>query len=61
MNSNGFDGLAARFGIHLFQDAMDVISHRKLRKIQVRSDFFICETFGDECDQLLLPHSKIRP
>ena len=57
--ANGLHGLASAPNIHLFQDSMDVISHCKLRKVQVRSDFFVCETFGDECDQLLLAQGKI--
>src|SRR6266852_4445037 len=58
--ANGFHGLTPTRGVHLLQDSMDVVSHRKLRKIQARSDFFICQTFGDEGDQLLLAQSKIR-
>ena len=38
---------------------MNVIPHRKLRKIQVRSDFLIGETFGDKSHQLLLTQSEI--
>jgi hypothetical protein len=37
---------------------MDVISHGKLRKIQMRSNFFICESFGHESDQLLLAQGE---
>ena len=59
VGANGFHCLAPAPGVHLFQDSMDVIPHRKLRKIQVRSDFLICEPFGDESDQLLLAQSKI--
>ena len=60
MGANGLHGLAPAAGVDLFQDSMDVISHRKLRKIQVRGDFLVCQTFGDEADQLLLSQSKIR-
>ena len=35
-----------------------MIPHRKLREIQDRGDFLICESFGDERDQLLLAQSK---
>jgi hypothetical protein len=38
---------------------MDVVSHGKLRKTQVRRDFFICQTLGDKSNQLLLAQSKI--
>src|SRR6266850_5164493 len=59
--ANCLHGLASAPNIHLFQDSMDVIPHRKLRKVQVRSDFLICETLGHESDQLLLAQSKIGP
>jgi hypothetical protein len=36
---------------------MNMISHRKLREIEVKSDFLICETLGDESNQLLLAQS----
>jgi hypothetical protein len=48
-------------GVNLPQNSMDVIPHRKLRKIQAGSDFLICEPSGDQSDQLLLAQSKIRP
>ncbi len=44
-------------GVHLFQNSMNMISHRKLREIEVKSDFLICETLGDESNQLLLAQS----
>ena len=59
VSANGFDGLTSSARIHLFQDSMDVISYGKLREIQVRSDFLVCEAFGDESDQLLLAQSKV--
>ena len=59
MGPDGFHGFTSAASVHLFQNVVDVIAHCKLRKIQVRSDFFVCETFGDERDQLLLAQSKI--
>ncbi len=59
VSTDGFHGLASAPGVHLFQDSMDVISHRELREIQMRSDFLVCQTFGDEGDQLLLAQGKI--
>ncbi len=59
VGANGFDGLTSNARVHLFQDSMEVIPHRKLREIQVRSDFLVCEAFGDESDQLLLAQSKV--
>jgi hypothetical protein len=61
VRANGFHCLTTTPSIHLFQNSMDVVSHGKLRKTQVRSDFLICETFGDETNQLLLTQSKIGP
>src|ERR1700674_5456754 len=57
--ADGFHGFTSAAGVHLLQHVVDVIAHRKLRKIQVRSDLFVCETFGDERDQLLLAQGKI--
>jgi len=54
VGANRFNGFAPAPSVHLFQDSMDVIPHRKLRKIQVGSDFLVCKSFGDEVDQLLL-------
>ena len=61
VRANGFDCLTTTPSIHLFQNSMDVVSHCKLRKTQVRSDFLICETFSDKSDQLLLTQRKIGP
>jgi hypothetical protein len=60
VGANCFYGFTSAPGVHLFQNAMDMVSHCKLRKVQVRSDFFVCETFGDERDQFLLAQGKIR-
>src|SRR6267378_2319094 len=60
VGANGFHCLAPAPGVHLLQDSMNVITHRKLRKVQVRSDFLIGDPFGDESNQLLLAQSKIR-
>src|SRR6266849_10058511 len=60
VGANGFHRLTPTHGIHLRHDSMDVVSHRKLREIQLRSDLLVCQTFGDEGDQSLLPQSKIR-
>src|SRR5882762_2191402 len=55
VGTNCLHGLAPTASVHLLQDSMDVISHRKLGKIQATSDFLICQTLRDEADQLLLP------
>ena len=59
VGADGFHGFTSAAGVHLFQNVVDVIAHRKLGKIQVRSDFFVCETFGDESNQLLLAQGKV--
>src|SRR6266850_3316497 len=61
VGANCFYGFTSVPGVHLFQNAMDVISYCKLRKIEARSNFFIRETFGDESNQFLLTQSKIGP
>ena len=61
VGANRFNGFAPTPSVHLFQDSMDVIPHRKLRKIQAGSDFLICEPSGHQTDQLLLAQSKFRP
>src|SRR6266700_6183634 len=58
--ANCFHGLTSGTGIHLFQNSMDVVSHGEFGEIQLGSDLLICQTFGDEGDQLLLPQRKIR-
>ena len=60
MGANGFHGLTAAAGVHLFQDIVNVIPHGELREIQARSDFLIGEAFRYENHQLLLTDSKIR-
>jgi len=58
--ANCFHGRTSATNSHLFQNSMDVVSHREFREIQLSSDLFICQTFGNEGDQLLLSQSKIR-
>ena len=60
VGANRFHSLTSAAGVHLFQDVVDVISNRELRKIQLRGDFFIGETFRYKNYQLLLTDSKIR-
>ena len=54
VGANCLYSLTSVNGVHLFQNSMNVISHRKLGEIEVRSDFLICETLGNESNQLLL-------
>jgi len=58
--ANCFHGLTSATNIHLFQNSMDVVSHREFREIQLSGDLFVGQTFGDEGDQLLLSQSEIR-
>src|SRR5215469_2031591 len=58
--ADGFHSFAAALRVHLFQNSMDVVSHRVLRQIQAGSDFLVRQTFGDEPDQLLLTQSEVR-
>ena len=42
-------------GPHAAQHAVDMVLYGLLGKVQVRSDFFICQPLGNQGDQLLLP------
>ena len=41
------NSFTATLGIHLFQDAMDVIPYRVLRQIEARGDFLIGQALGN--------------
>src|SRR5215469_6364202 len=58
--ADGFHSFAPALRVHLFQNSMDVVSHRVLRQIQVGRNFLVRQTFGDEPDQLLLTQSEVR-
>src|SRR5215469_9908853 len=57
--ADGFHSFSAALRVHLFQNSMDVVSHRVLRQIQAGRNFLVRQTFGDERDQLLLTQSEI--
>ena len=60
MRQDFFDSVASASGVDLFQNAMDVVFNSVFRQIQVRGNFFVGPTFGNQSRQQLLPHRQER-
>lgn len=46
--ANHINSLASAFGVYLLENPVNVVPHRKFRKIEARGDFLVRETLGDQ-------------
>ena len=54
MRADGLNCLVTRVRVNLFHNAVKVVLNGEFRQVQLRGDFFVCETLGNESHELPL-------